>query len=167
MLALHRRITLKDRLVIQASFNQEGLGGMVRLVRRVLLITFVSEFVGMVLLTIAFLVSTEMRFWEALWQGFFHSVSAFCNAGFDNIGQESLTPFVGNPLINFTIMGLIVVGGIGFPVCKELYGLVRNRAGHALRRADRPPFTAYQDRADGDGRPDFRRRGPFPAAGME
>lgn len=122
MLALHRRITLKDRLVIQASFNQEGLGGMVRLVRRVLLITFVSEFVGMVLLTIAFLVSTEMRFWEALWQGFFHSVSAFCNAGFDNIGQESLTPFVGNPLINFTIMGLIVVGGIGFPVCKELYG---------------------------------------------
>lgn len=134
MLALHRRITLKDRLVIQASFNQEGLGGMVRLVRRVLLITFVSEFVGMVLLTIAFLVSTEMRFWEALWQGFFHSVSAFCNAGFDNIGQESLTPFVGNPLINFTIMGLIVVGGIGFPVCKELYGLVRNRAGHALRR---------------------------------
>ena len=134
MLALHRRITLKDRLVIQASFNQEGPGGMVRLVRRVLLITFVAEFAGMILLTAAFLVSTDMRLWEALWQGFFHSVSAFCNAGFDNIGRESLTPFVGNPLINFTVMGLIVVGGIGFPVCRELYGLVRNRAGHALRR---------------------------------
>ena len=88
MLALHHRITLKDRLVIQASFNQEGPGGMVRLVRRVLLITFVAEFAGMILLTAAFLVSTDMRLWEALWQGFFHSVSAFCNAGFDNIGRE-------------------------------------------------------------------------------
>ncbi len=130
MLALHRRITLKDRLVIQASFNQEGLGGMVRLVRRVLLITFVSEFVGMVLLTIAFLVSTEMRFWEALWQGFFHSVSAFCNAGFDVLGDRgefsSLASYSSDPTVIITVAVLIIAGGLGFFVWLDILSASRS-----------------------------------------
>ncbi len=116
MMVFRRRISLRDRMVIQTSFNQENVGGMVKLIRKVIFVTFISEGIGSVLLFIAFFTSGTMTLWESIYKGVFHSVSAFCNAGFDIIGMDSLAPFRDNLLVNFTIMSLIVVGGLGFPV---------------------------------------------------
>jgi trk system potassium uptake protein TrkH len=67
-----------------------------------------------------------MTVWESVWQGIFHAVSAFCNAGFDNIGGDGLVPFQDNVPVNVTIMILIVAGGIGFTVWTEVGRLIKN-----------------------------------------
>lgn len=129
MLLLHRQISLRDRLVIQTAFNQDNTGGMVRLILHVLRLTFFVELLGAVLLAIGFYCSpgASLSVGEAAIQGIFHSISAFCNAGFDIVGDQSLAPYVANPLINLTIILLIVGGGIGYPVWRELIGCIRQR----------------------------------------
>ena len=119
MVVMGRRISLKSRLVIQATFNQENIGGMVRLVNAVVIITLVFEAVGAILLTVGFYL-TGIPFGGALYRGIFHSVSSFCNAGFDVLGNKSLIPYSSNVLILTVIMALIVSGGLGFPVWSEL-----------------------------------------------
>ncbi len=121
MALLNRRISLRSRLTIQSSFNQDSVGGMVRLVRRIAVFTLAIEGLGAVLLTAAFYFSSPMSPGEALVKGIFHSISAFCNAGFDIIGRESLIPYQTNPAISLVIMALIVLGGLGFPVLVELF----------------------------------------------
>lgn len=133
MVLLKRRISLRSRTVIQTAFNQEGIGGMVRLIRGVFIITFTIEAVGAVLLALAFYLSEPMGVGEAVYKGIFHSVSAFCNAGFDIIGAESLTPYQSNLPINLIIMALIIAGGLGFTVWGDLIDKVRNKGNRALR----------------------------------
>ncbi len=124
MVVLRRRISLRSRRVIQASFNQESVGGMVRLVRMVILTTAVFEGAGAALLTIGFYTwppgGVPLGFGQALGKGIFHAISAFCNAGFDVLGPYSLMPYAANPFILITIMVLIVAGGLGFIVWAEL-----------------------------------------------
>ena len=93
MLLVHHEINLRTRQAIQASFNQDNIGGMVKLVKNVMLVTAIFEGVGAVLLSFSFYTGSSMGFWESVYQGVFHSVSAFCNAGFDNIGPDSMIPF--------------------------------------------------------------------------
>lgn len=119
MVVLGKRISLKNRLVIQATFNQENIGGMVKLVNAVIIITFVFETVGAILLTAGFYL-TGIPFGGALYRGIFQSVSSFCNAGFDILGSKSLIPYSSNIFILTVIMVLIVSGGLGFPVWSEL-----------------------------------------------
>lgn len=120
--ALHRRIGLKERMVIAQSFGLDKLSGVVGMVRKVLLRTFVIESLGMLVLTIHF--ARQMSFKRALWCGVFHAVSAFCNAGFDIFGAVeqggSLVPYVSDVTVNLTLMVLIVVGGLGFFVWEDL-----------------------------------------------
>ncbi|ABK46087.1 cation transporter [Magnetococcus marinus MC-1] len=87
------------------------------LLRHIVLFTFALEGVGAVLLTGRF--ALEMPFTEALWMGIFYSISAFCNAGFGLL-SDSLMPYRDDPLVNLTIMGLIVTGGLGFVVFTDL-----------------------------------------------
>ncbi|WP_156337273.1 TrkH family potassium uptake protein [Paenibacillus dakarensis] len=118
-LVLKRRITLKDRLVLQESLNQSAMAGIVQLIRRVLLYSFVIETCGALLLTVRF--AFDMPFGKALYYGIFHAISMFNNAGFDLFGDfRSLTGFVYDPLVNFVVMFLIVSGGIGFVVLADL-----------------------------------------------
>lgn len=134
MILLKRRITLRNRTVIQAAFNQDGVGGMVRLVKGVFVITFTVEAVGALLLAIAFYTSGTMGFWQALGNGIFHSISAFCNAGFDILGTESLTPYAGNLAVNLIIMALIIIGGLGFTVWGEVIESFHNRKRRSLKK---------------------------------
>ena len=134
MLMTHRQITLRNRLVIQASFNQDSIGGMVRLVKNVILITTVFETAGALLLAVSFYAGSTMTPWEAAYQGIFHSISAFCNAGFDNIGADGLLPFQSNVSVNLTIMVLIVAGGVGFTVWMEIGRFFKNEG----KRIPRP-----------------------------
>ncbi|MBC7217494.1 MAG: hypothetical protein H5U36_04910 [Candidatus Caldatribacterium sp.] len=116
-LALRRRIEYRDRLAIRDSFSLDVPGGMVRFVLDVLRYVLWVEGVGFVLLSLAFL-----RYFpagKAFFAALFHSVSAFCNAGF-SVFSNSLEGFVLDPLVNFAVMGLIVIGGIGFVVIREI-----------------------------------------------
>ncbi len=119
---LKRRIGLKERNLIQESINTLQIGGTVRLVRKVVCYTAVIEGAGALLFMIRFI--PLFGFWKGVWYGVFHSVSAFCNAGFDLMGAfepyASLTPFYDDVLVNVTAMALIVIGGIGFIVWDDI-----------------------------------------------
>lgn len=119
-----RRITLKERLVIQEAMNQYNLSGMVRLVRSVVLGTFLVEGIGALFLAFRFV--PEFGLGQGLFNAVFHSISAFCNAGFDIIGS-SLTPYYGDFLVNITIMSLIILGGLGFTVWINLLQMNKER----------------------------------------
>lgn len=113
-LLLRRKITLRERIVIQETYNMDKLSGMVLLVRGVLLGTFAVEGVGAALYAIQFI--PEYGIIKGIWYSVFHAVSAFCNAGIDILGASSLTEYVNNPIINITTMILIVLSGLGFTV---------------------------------------------------
>lgn len=136
MLFTRRRVTLRNRQVIQASFAQDSIGGMVKLVKNVVLITAIFESVGAVSLAFSFNFSSagsSMTVWESVCQGIFHSISAFCNAGFDNIGREGMMAFQSNVPVNGVIMVLIVAGGIGFTVWSEVGRFIENPQKKPLR----------------------------------
>lgn len=117
---LGRRVTFKERLLLQEALNQDSIAGVVRLSKYILVATFSIEFIGALILAIRW--SFDMHWKRAVYFGIFHSVSAFNNAGFDLFGNfSSLTKYVGDPVVNFTIMGLIILGGLGFVVISDLY----------------------------------------------
>jgi trk system potassium uptake protein TrkH len=124
-LVLGRRITLRGRLVLQESLNQFTLAGLVRLTRYLFLTTVIVEGIGAFILCLRF--SAQFPLGKSAYYGIFHSVSAFCNAGFDLFGTmtgpfTSLTGWQSDPVIVLTIGSLIVTGGLGFPVIIELIG---------------------------------------------
>lgn len=120
--AADRKIGLKQRLIMAQSLGMDSPGGVVTMVRLVLKRTLLIEGTGAVLLTLRFCM--EMPFGKALWWGVFHSVSAFCNAGFDVMGAVeqggSLVNYVGDPVVNLVVMALITLGGLGFFVWEDL-----------------------------------------------
>lgn len=108
-----KKLTIKSRRLIQESYNMDNLSGMAKLVRRVVFGTLSVEVIGAVVYMFQFVPEFGVK---GIWISIFNSVSAFCNAGIDIIGPESLRPYVTNPLVNITTMCLIVVSGIGFVV---------------------------------------------------
>jgi hypothetical protein len=103
---LGKKIGLKERILIQESFNQFSLAGLVRLIRNVLIVTLTFEGIGGLILSIRFLADFPPG--RAIAFGFFHSVSAFCNAGFDIFGQvygpfTSITHYVSDWTVNLVI----------------------------------------------------------------
>ena len=117
-LILRRKISLQSRKLIQDTYNLPVLKGSVGIVRRLLIGTATVEIAGAVLYSFWFV--PEYGFWKGIGYSIFHAVSAFCNAGIDLVGEASFAPFVTNPLINFTTMGLILLSGLGFPVWWEV-----------------------------------------------
>jgi len=116
-----KRITLKERLLLQEALNQVSVEGIVRLTKSVLQISFAIEAIGALILTLRWY--PDFGWSKALYYGVFHSISAFNNAGFDLFGNySSLTAYVGDPIVNITIMLLIICGGLGFIVLADLLG---------------------------------------------
>lgn len=111
-----RKISLMQRSTMQDAISAPKVGGIVRLTRFIVCGTFLIELIGMVAMLPVF---CRDHGFKGIWMAAFHSVSAFCNAGFDILGTTenkypSLTGYVGEPTINIVIMILIIVGGIGF-----------------------------------------------------
>jgi len=123
-LLARRRIGLRERILLRESMGTVNLSGIVRLVRYVLILTLVVEGLGALSLTYAF--SHDYPLGRALYLGVFHSISAFNNAGFDLL-SASFTGYVSHPLVNTTIIMLIILGGIGFTVIMELFDRRRGR----------------------------------------
>lgn len=131
-LLLRKRITMKGRIMIQQAYGLDTLSGMVRFVIRILKGTFLVEGIGAVLFAIKFV--PEFGAARGIWYGVFHSVSAFCNAGIDIIGNDSFIRYVDSPLMNFTTMFLIVMGGLGFPVWYDVITTVRQEGAKKVPR---------------------------------
>ena len=111
-----KKISLMQRSVMQEAISAPKVGGIVRLTGFVLKGTFLIEFVAALIMMPVFINDFGAK---GIWMAIFHSISAFCNAGFDLMGTEnvkyaSLTSYVSHPLVNITIMLLIIIGGIGF-----------------------------------------------------
>lgn len=111
-----KQISLKQRSTMQEAISAHKVGGIVRLTGFIIKMTIFFELLGAVIMAPTF--CKEFGVLKGIWYAVFHSISAFCNAGFDLMGAKtpysSLTYFVDNPVINFVIMSLIIIGGIGF-----------------------------------------------------
>lgn len=128
-----RRISLMQRSTMQDAISAPQVGGIVRMTRFILRGTFLIEFIGMMIMLPVFCNDYGMH---GIWMSAFHSISAFCNAGFDILGTSdtiypSLTGYVQNPVINITIMMLIIIGGLGFltwdDICENKLNIRRYR----------------------------------------
>ena len=118
-LLVRRRVGLRQRALLQDSVGALQLGGVVRLARRALLVTFACEGLGAALLTLWF--CPRYGLGRGLWMAVFHAVSAFCNAGFDLLGTgASITAEAGEVFLNLVLMALIVCGGLGFLVWDDV-----------------------------------------------
>lgn len=113
MIALHKKMGIADRLVIQEAFNLNTLSGLIKFVKKVITATFIVEGIGALLYMIIFVPEYGVR---GIWISIFNSISAFCNAGLDIIAVDSLCKYATNPLINFVTCSLIILGGIGYIV---------------------------------------------------
>lgn len=123
---LRKKINYSARLTIQESFNKENAQGVVKMVKCIILVTFGIEFVGFLFL-LPCMVEFAGGFWSGAFKALFLSVSAFCNAGFDPLGNSTaefsnMIHFVNNPFILIPVMLLIVIGGIGFIVLFDIFG---------------------------------------------
>ncbi len=118
-----RKISLMQRSTMQEAISAPKVGGIVRLTGFVLKATFLFELIGAVAMMPVFIKDFGLK---GIWMAFFHSISAFCNAGFDIMGTAdakyaSLTSYAGIPVINITVMLLIIIGGIGFLTWEDIY----------------------------------------------
>lgn len=132
MLLLGRRITLKGRRVIQEAYNLDTMAGMGNIVRKIVVCTLGAELLGAVGYSFVFI--PEFGWKKGIWQSVFTSISAFCNAGMDILGEDSLIPYVGNPLVNGVTIMLIVSGGLGFLVWWDLYRVWKEGCGRKGRQ---------------------------------
>ena len=133
LMALGKRIGLKQRLLIQDAYNLDTIQGMVILIKKILKGTLIVEGVGALLYMTVFIPEFG---WIGIWKSVFNAISAFCNAGMDVLGPDSLAPYVANPIVNITTVLLIILGGIGFPVWWSVLDMFCRR-----RRKRRTLFT--------------------------
>ncbi|WP_282928911.1 TrkH family potassium uptake protein [Anaerococcus sp. Marseille-Q7828] len=117
-LILRKKIGIKTRLILKEQLNIESMEGVIRLFRYVLGFTLAVESLGALFLAIRFVPTYGLG--KGIWFSVFHSISAFCNAGFDILG-DSIYPLRGDYLVNITIMSLVIIGGLGFMVTSEIY----------------------------------------------
>lgn len=113
MIAIHKKMGIKDNQLIQDAFNLNSLSGLGKFVKKVILGTFLVEGIGALLYMVVFIPEFGAK---GIWISIFNSVSAFCNAGIDIIAENSLCNYALNPLINIVTSILIILGGLGFIV---------------------------------------------------
>ena len=126
MIVLHKRMGFGNRLLLQDAFNLNSLSGVVRFVKRVMVGTFLVEGIGAVFYMPVFVPEFGMK---GIWISVFTSISAFCNAGIDIIGENSLCDYATNPMINLVTGLLIILSGIGYIVWWDVLQTSRKAAG--------------------------------------
>ena len=121
MIFLQKKMNIGDRLLIQDSFNLNNLSGLIRFVKKVIIGTLVVEGAGALLYMTVFVPEFGLR---GIWISVFNSISAFCNAGMDIIGENSLMDYAENPIINAVTCALIILGGIGYIVWWDIIRII-------------------------------------------
>ena len=113
MIIINKKLKLKDYQLIQDAFNLNTMSGLKQFIKHVFFGTLLIELIGAILYMFVFIPDYGIK---GVWLSIFNSVSAFCNAGMDVIGEVSLCDYATNPLVNITTSLLIVLGGLGFIV---------------------------------------------------
>lgn len=131
LMILGKKVSLRSRLLIQESYNTNSLAGLVKLTKRILAGVAAVEAAGAFCVGFQFI--PEYGFLRGSWISIFHGVSAFCNAGMDVMGGDSLGAYSSNLLVNLATMGLIVVGGIGFFVWWDVIGVAKKWRGKGVK----------------------------------
>ena len=124
MILINRKMGIGDRLLIQDAFNLNTLSGLSDFIKKVLLGTFIIEGAGALLYMTVLVPQYGAR---GIWMSVFNSVSAFCNAGMDVIGDNSLADYATNPIMNFTTSALIILGGLGYIVWWDVIRVMGTR----------------------------------------
>ena len=122
MIFIHKKFNLRDNQLIQDAFNLITMEGLKKFIKQVFIGTFVIESIGALLYMIVFIPEFGVK---GIWISIFNSISAFCNAGMDIIGENSLINYATNPLINIVTSLLIILGGLGFIVWWDLIRVVK------------------------------------------
>ena len=122
-ISLRKKISLRNRRIIQESYNMDRMSGMVNLVRKVLLCVLGAEGIGAVCYSFRFI--PQFGPVKGIGYSVFTAVSAFCNAGIDLIGEDSLAPYVADPVVNFTTIGLVIMSGLGFVVWWDIWDKIK------------------------------------------
>jgi trk system potassium uptake protein TrkH len=125
MMLLNRKMGISDRLLIQDAFNLNTMSGLAKFVKNVLSGTFAVEIAGALLYMTVFVPKYGLR---GVWISIFNSVSAFCNAGIDILGTNSLCDYATHPLINLVTCLLIILGGIGYIVWWDVLRVAGSRS---------------------------------------
>jgi trk system potassium uptake protein TrkH len=123
LLVFGKKVTLRDRITIQDAFNLNNMKGMVVFIKKVIIGTFTVEGVGACLYMISFIPKFGVA--RGIWYAVFNAISAFCNAGMDIIGPNSLIDFNTSPLVILTTSLLVFLGGLGFVVWFEVIDLLK------------------------------------------
>jgi trk system potassium uptake protein len=118
LIFLSGKLTLTDKMALSEAVNRTDFKDFLKFIRNIIKYTIVFEGFGVLLLSFVFV--PQFGWGEGLFKSLFIAVSAFCNAGLDILGSVSLQAYVNNPLVNFTVAALIVMGGLGFGVWFEL-----------------------------------------------
>ena len=122
-ISLRKKISMRERRMIQESYNLDQMSGLVKIVKKVVLCVLGAEAIGAVFYSFRFI--PQFGFPKGLAQSVFTAVSAFCNAGVDLLGENSLAPYVEDPLVNFTTIGIVIVSGLGFVVWWDLWDKIK------------------------------------------
>jgi trk system potassium uptake protein TrkH len=120
LLLIRHAVSPKERMMVAMSYNLPTYENTTSLVRRIVTGTVCLELAGTLLLFTQFIRYPGLSAGEALWRSFFTAVSAFCNAGFDLMGEDGMAVFSGNWVVNLTLIALIMLGGLGFVVWSDL-----------------------------------------------
>lgn len=131
LMFIGKKINLSDRIIIKESLNQDSFSGMVSLIKRIFKYTFIFELIGAIVLSIRFIPEYGTK--TGVFYSIFHSISAFCNAGFDVLGSSSLIKYSSDILVNITIMGLIIIGGLGFTVWSDIFKTLKKTIKEKLK----------------------------------
>ena len=125
LIMIGKKLNLSDKIIIKESLNQDSFKGLVTLLKKICIYTFIIEAIGACILAIRFI--PDFGVGKGIWFSIFHSISAFCNAGFDLLGNTSITQYSGDWIVCLTLMSLIIIGGLGFTVWDDVVENIRNR----------------------------------------
>lgn len=118
--AIGGKIGIGDRYLLKEALNQNSISGIIKLVKRIIILSFIIQFIGVILNYLALMRYYNYDFIKTLGASIFHSIASFNNAGFDIFGDSSLILFKDNILLNISTIFLILSGGVGFIVIEEL-----------------------------------------------
>jgi len=125
LIIIGKRLNLSDKILIRESLNQDSFRGLAKLIKRICLYTLVIEIIGASMLSIRFIPDFGIK--KGIWFSIFHSISAFCNAGFDLLGTNSIITYSADWLVCLTLMSLIIIGGLGFTVWDDIIENIKNK----------------------------------------
>ena len=125
LITIGKKLNLSDKLIIKESLNQESFKGLATLIKKICIYTVILEFIGACILATKFI--PDFGIGKGIWFSIFHSISAFCNAGFDLLGSTSVSLYSGDWTVCLTLMALIVIGGLGFTVWDDIVENIKNK----------------------------------------